>query len=77
LTGGLRDTIAQLTRGLDERGRRRFHQLRKRPDTVFEIAITGIEMDGEDTFRDRVTAALELMAAEGYQRFRVVIAHAK
>jgi hypothetical protein len=73
LTGGLRDTVAKLTRALDERGRRRFHRLRKRPDTVFEIAIKGIEMSGEDIFRDRVTAALDLRAAEGYGRLRVVV----
>jgi hypothetical protein len=77
LTGGLRDTMATLKRALDERGRRRFHQLRKRSDTVLEIAIEGAAVTGEEIFRGRVSAALDLMAVEGYTRCRVVTNHAR
>jgi hypothetical protein len=77
LVGGLRDMMAQLKRALDAPGRRRFQQLRKRTDTVLELAIEGAEATGEDIFRDRVTAALDLMAADGSARCHVVTTYAR
>jgi hypothetical protein len=72
LVRGLPDTLTGLKRDLDERGRRRFNLLRKRPDTVLDVAVTGVELTGNGIFSARIAAALELMGPAGYLGYRVV-----